>query len=78
MMSVQSAAISMGLMSHLNETEFVRSSDALEALLRPLMVEAIDKKEGRGKTWIFKDRRSRKRFTEDIKSQVILVHRATP
>ena len=39
MMSVQSAAIHMGLMSHLNETEFVRSSAELEAALKPLMVE---------------------------------------
>lgn len=78
MMSVQSAAISMGLMSHLNETEFVRSSDALEATLRPLMMEATDEDEGRGKTWVFKNRRCRKKFTEDVKAQVILVHRATP
>lgn len=30
MMAVQSAAIQMGLLSHLHETEFVRSSDQLE------------------------------------------------
>jgi len=46
----------MGLMSHLNETEFVRSSDQLEEMLRPLMQESIDKEEGRGKSYQFKDK----------------------
>ena len=65
-------------MTHLNETEFVRSSDALEAMLRPLMKESEDKEEGRGKTWVFKDKASKKKFNENIKSQVVLVHRASP
>ena len=69
----------MGLMSHLNETEFVRSSAELEAALRPLMVEKNSQKRlkadpededaaNRGKCWVFKNRRCRKRFIEDIKS----------
>ena len=69
----------MGLMSHLNETEFVRSSAELEAALRPLMVEKNSQKKlqvsdededeaKRGKCWVFKNRQCRKRFIEDIKS----------
>ena len=67
-MSVQSAAIQMGLMSHLNETEFVRSSEALEGLLRPLMQEATDEDEGRGVTWVFRDKYARKKFIDSVKS----------
>ena len=75
MMAVQSAAIHMGLMSHLNETEFVRSSAELEAALKPLMVEKNSQQKqededaaNRGKCWVFKNRQCRKRFIEDIKS----------
>ena len=78
MMSVQSAAIQIGLMTHLNETEFVRSSEVLEGLLKPLMREAVDTEEGHGKTWVFKDKAARRNFNDNIKSQVILVYRATP
>ena len=78
MMSVQSAAIQIGLMTHLNETEFVRSSEVLEGLIRPLMIESTDTDEGRGKTWVFKDKASKRKFNNDIKSSVVLVYRATP
>lgn len=42
------------------------------------MKESEDKEEGRGKSWVFKDRSCRKRFNESIKAQVVLVYRATP
>lgn len=54
------------------------SSDDLLNQLRPLMKEDDDREEGRGKTYVFINKECRKRFSKDIKKNVLLVYRATP
>jgi Ca2+ transporting ATPase len=42
------------------------------------MKEAEDTEEGRGKTYVFINKECKKRFSKDIKKNVLLVYRATP
>lgn len=52
--------------------------DQLKQQLLTWMEEAEDTEEGRGKTWVFKNVESKKKFKRDVKKHMLLVYRATP
>ena len=75
------AAVKLGLFEDPNDDEFVISSKELEEQLDELLQSSVDEAEGRGLTYIFKNKDCKRRFTDKdvgLKNKVLVVYRATP
>ena len=80
-MSAMLAAVKMGIFDNLDNDQNVFSPDQLTEELNELMMEAVDTEEGRGLTYVFKNKECKRRFsdkTNGLKSRVLVVYRATP
>lgn len=76
--ALMSIATQAGIVSDVNDEQYVHNGDEVLSQLRPLMKESEDKEEGRGKTWIFNNGECKKAFRNNIKKTVLLVYRASP
>lgn len=77
--AVEAVAIRLGMKESFgpNDKDIMSGQELLEKL-RGWMVETEDTEEGRGKTFVFQNSDSMKRFKRDVKKNVVFVYRATP
>ena len=76
--ALMSIATQAGILSDVNDNQYVQNGADVLQQLRPLMMESEDQDEGRGKSFVFRNSECKKAFRNNIKKTVLLVYRATP